>query len=188
MSKKQPLPKPANRHWTKLFRVSLSALLMAMFAFCVLIAIETNRIHNQRYIVNFMGGEEKLAESSTYKDIGFETRYPILNDIQWLRSILGEDWNRDIMSIEISYRDDGLNPIPNELINRLTKLKQLRNVAIIYHKLTDDQALRLGTLKCLQWIHFFYFPERDSTDNVKLKDETIERIRRMLPNTFVTNH
>jgi hypothetical protein len=159
--------------WRRMTQVSIFGLLVLATVVSIVVASESNRVHNLRMIVEHLPEDRWL----------YEVRHPIFETESWAwtKTRFGKLWNKDLTSISIyNYdhtREVRQGPVDQELLTRIMRLKQLRNLNICSATLTEPQIKDLGKLKSLQWLGF-------NATNVSL--EQAQELRKQMPNTFVT--
>lgn len=86
----------------------------------------------------------------------------------------GEYWNQDFCSVVIYASDE---PLDDELITNVTRLRRLSTLQINGGRLTERQLYQLSSMKNLQWLALSY---------TNADQAVVTRLRTALPNTFVT--
>jgi hypothetical protein len=170
------------RRW---FSYSLRTLFVVLTVLCVWLGVETNRVRNQRYLVQVIekNGGEVLYQHQIHDhrvDRTAEAPGP-----RWLRNLIGDDYFRRICVVELRYYsipfsdkdmqligsfasleklDIPMQPISDEAIHYLDRLHNLRNISFLGPDLTDDGMRSIARFDQLEFLQILAPTRNQITD------------------------
>ena len=151
-------------------RFGISTILMIMSLVATLVASETNRYRHRRIL-------ESSFDYGLAGHVACSRRFEGLNSDGFFASgitkLCGPRWNEVVASVVI-YENQMTDS--DRAVDSVSRLRHVRILGFRKADLNEKQLSRLAKMKSLRWLYFL---------NTNVDQESIESLRKSLPNTFV---